>query len=201
MKTPQNRIILASQSPRRAALLREAGIPFEGVSPRFDEPSTENWQGSPAELAESFSYYKAASLAEDYPDRIILGADTVGALDNRIYGKPRDAADARRILSDLLGTTQDVITGVTLLHPATGRRMIRHDVTKVTMRLMTPDELDAYIAGGDWEGKAGAYGIQDTGDQFVTRVEGSWSNVVGLPIELVREMLGEFSGFGAQGSG
>lgn len=188
-------LILASQSPRRAALLREAGIPFEAVSPRYDEPSIEDWQGCPAALAESLSYYKAASLAEDYPDRVILGADTAVALNNRIYGKPRDAADARRILSDLLGTTQDVITGVTLLHPATGRRMIRHDVTKVTMRPMTPEELDAYIAGGDWEGKAGAYGIQDTADQFVTRVEGSWSNVVGLPVELVEEMLNEFSGF------
>ena len=72
-------------------------------------------------------------------------------------------------------------------------RLMRHAVTKVTMRRMTPDELDAYIAAGDWEGKAGAYGIQDSGDRFITKTDGSFSNVVGLPIELVREMLREFT--------
>jgi len=178
--------------------MREAGIPFEPVAPKYCEPPAEHWQGCPAELAESLSYYKAASLADDFPDHIILGADTVVALNDQINGKPQDALDARRTLSDLMGTTQDVITGVTLCHHATGRRLIRHAVTKVTMRPMAPDELDAYIAGGDWEGKAGAYGIQDTGDQFITGVEGSFSNVVGLPIELVREMLSAFPGFDAQ---
>lgn len=185
-------LILASQSPRRAELLRAAGIAFEAVAPKYDEPGPEEWAGCPADLAESLSFYKAASLASDYRDRFILGADTVVALNGRIYGKPRDADDARRILSDLMGTTQEVITGVTLYHPAAGRRVIRHDVTKVTMRVMTPAELDAYIAGGDWEGKAGAYGIQSEGDRFITRTEGSFSNVVGLPVELVRAMLEEF---------
>jgi len=193
-------IILASQSPRRAALLREAGIAFETAVPKYDEPTIPCWQGRPADLAEALSYFKAASLAGDYPDRLILGADTVVAWHGQIYGKPHDAADARRILSDLMGTTQDVITGVTLFHAATRRRLMRHAVTKVTMRRMTAQELDNYIAGGDWAGKAGAYGIQDSGDRFITKTEGSFSNVVGLPIELLREMLDEFSGFRVQGS-
>src|SRR5690606_18827520 len=127
----------------------------------------------PAGLAESYSYYKAASLAEDYPDRIILGADTVVARGHEIFGKPEDVEDARRILSALLGTTQQVITGVTLLHPASGRRLTRHDVTHVTMRSMTAAEFEAYLAGGDWEGKAGAYGIQGEADRFIERCKGS----------------------------
>jgi len=186
-------IVLASQSPRRRDLLAQAGIAFEAVSPRYDEPPTSGRHPDPAAVAELFSLRKAESLAEDYPDRLILAADTVVALDGEIFGKPEDIADARRILSALLGTTQQVITGVTLLHPAGGRRLTRHDVTLVTMRTMTPVELDAYLAGGDWEGKAGAYGIQGEADRFIERCEGSYSNVVGLPIELVQRMLAEFA--------
>lgn len=187
-------IVLASQSQRRAELLREAGIAFEVAAPRFEEPVIEEAHVSPWKLAESLSYFKARSVADAYPDRIVLGADTVVAVGQRVFGKPVDADDARRILAALLGTTQEVITGVTLYRAADERRLIRHAVTRVTMRPMTPDELDAYLAGGDWAGKAGAYGIQGEADRFVTRLEGSRSNVVGLPIELVRQMLAEFEG-------
>lgn len=174
-------------------MLAEAGIAFEAVSPRFEEPPTEGKHPNPAEMAELLSYHKAASVAEDYPNRIILGADTVVALREEIFGKPFDREDARRILSALLGTTQQVITGVTLLHASSGRRLTCHDVTHVTMRRMNPDELEAYLDGGDWEGKAGAYGIQGEADQFIEKFEGSYSNVVGLPIELVQRMLGKLS--------
>ncbi|GMV98508.1 MAG: Maf-like protein [Phycisphaerae bacterium] len=187
-------IVLASQSPRRAELLRAAGIAFEVAAPRFEEPDIEATHVSPWKLAESLSYFKARSVADAYPDRIVLGADTVVAVGQRVFGKPVDADDARRILAALLGTTQEVITGVTLYRAADERRLIRHAVTRVTMRAMTPDELDAYIAGGDWAGKAGAYGLQGEADRFVTRLEGSRSNVVGLPVELVRQMLAEFEG-------
>lgn len=184
-------IILASQSPRRIALLREAGIAFEAVTPRHAEPDLADWPLGPAAFAESAAYFKARSVAEDHPDRIVLGADTVVALGGVIFGKPADAADARRILAALAGTTQQVITGVALYRHAARRRLIRHAVTHVTMRPMTDAELDEYIAGGEWEGKAGAYGIQGTADRFVERTEGSFSNVVGLPVELVVEMLGD----------
>ncbi len=185
-------IILASQSPRRSALLAEAGIAFEAVSPKFDEPPTVALHESPAAFAESVSYYKAASVADEYPDRVILGADTVVAIGNQMYGKPVDVEDARRILTELLGATQEVITGVTLFWPARDRRLICHDVTYVTMRAMSARELDEYLAGGDWEGKAGAYGIQGEADRFVERCEGSYSNVVGLPVELVQRMIQSF---------
>jgi MAF protein len=186
-------LILASQSPRRSALLAQAGIPFEAVAPAFDEPATNGLHPDPAGFAELAGYHKAASIAEAYADRIILGADTVVAVNDEIFGKPADLADARRILDKLLGTTQQVITGVTLLHPAGGRRLTQHDVTHVTMRHMSQQELDAYLAVGDWEGKAGAYGIQGEADKFVERIEGSYTNVVGLPIELVQAMLREFT--------
>jgi septum formation protein len=186
-------IILASQSPRRSALLADAGIAFEAVSPKYDEPATGGRHESPAAVAEAYSHFKAASLADDYPDRIILGADTVVALGDEIFGKPVDIEDARRILSALLGKTQQVITGVTLLHVASHRRWTSHDVTHVTMGRMSPEELEAYLADGDWEGKAGAYGIQGQADRFIEKCEGSYSNVVGLPVEMVVRMLSEFN--------
>lgn len=170
-------------------LLREAGIAFDAVAPKLDEPDIDEEHVNPIQFAESNAYYKASSLAGDYADRIILGADTVVALDNRMYGKPADVDDARRILTTLTGTTHQVITGVALIHPAGKRRMIRHDITHVTMRKMTDREMDDYLATREWEGKAGAYGIQDEADKFVTSTDGSFSNVVGLPIELVLRML------------
>lgn len=185
-------LILASNSPRRASLLREAGIPFEVVIPTLEEPQCATWRFSPEEFAESASYFKARSVADTHDDRLILAADTVVALNGAIFGKPADRDDARRILRALSGTTQDVITGVTLLQPRRNRRFISHDVTRVTMRRMSDAELEAYLDSGDWEGKAGAYGIQNSGDAFIEKTEGSFSNVVGLPLELVTSMLERF---------
>jgi septum formation protein len=173
-------------------LLRHAGIAFEAVTPVGPEPDMNTWSFAPEEFAESAAYQKACSVADRFHDRIILGADTVVALDGRIYGKPADREDARRILSALAGVTQDVITGVTILHPVGGKRLIEHDVTRVTMRPMSAEEIEAYLDSGEWEGKAGAYGIQGTADRFVEKVEGSFSNVVGLPVERVIRMLAEF---------
>jgi len=185
-------IILASQSPRRVDLLRAAGIDFEAVSPVGPELEMDEQRFSPEEFVEAAACQKATSVAEGYPGRIILAADTVVALNGRIYGKPVDRDGARRILSALAGVTQDVITGVTVLQSATGGRLTEHDVTRVTMRPMSTDEIEAYLDSGEWEGKAGAYGIQGTADRFVERVEGSFSNVVGLPVERVLRMLAEF---------
>lgn len=185
-------IILASQSPRRVDLLREAGIAFEAVAPTCVEPDVGSWTRSPEQFVRSAACQKACSVADRYRDRVILGADTVVALNGRIYGKPADRDDARRILSALAGVTQDVITGVTILQPAKGRQLVECDVTRVTMRPMSDEEIEAYLDSGEWEDKAGAYGIQGTADQFVEKVEGSFSNVVGLPVERVLRMLAEF---------
>jgi septum formation protein len=183
------RLILASGSPRRAALLREHGYAFDVLVPLLDEPAEAAEALPPAQCAEALSYYKARSVAERVDEGIILGGDTVVAVGDSLYGKPTDRAHARRILQDLAGTTHHVITGVTLLDASTGARVIEHATTAVTMRQLSPGELEGYLDTGAWEGKAGAYGIQDRGDAFVTRVEGSFTNVVGLPMELVGRLL------------
>lgn len=177
--------ILASQSPRRRDLLQRAGYRFEVIPAPLAEPPTVGSTLAPRQLAESQAYFKAAAVVDHLrPDLPVLGADTVVALDGTIYGKPRDADDAREILAALGAARHQVITGLALLDPS-GLRLLASDLTHVTMRAMSPAEMDAYIAGGSWQGKAGAYGIQDEGDRYVEMVEGSWSNVVGLPVEMV----------------
>lgn len=191
-------IILASQSPRRSVLLREAKIAFEAVTPKYQEPDPTSWKFAPQAYAESASEAKARSVADDYPDRVILSADTIVALGGKIIGKPADIDDARVILRKLFGTTHKVMTAVTIYQPASQRCITRHAVTTASMRPMSDEELSAYLTSGEWKNKAGAYGIQDSGDAFVTIVKGSFSNVVGLPVELVLDMLAEFDVGGSQ---
>lgn len=183
--------ILASNSPRRRQLLAKAGYRFEVVSPPLDEPAMDDLEVMPAQIAESLAYFKARSVMDRIgPPVPVLGADTVVALDHHLFGKPIDADDARRILRILGSATHEVITGVALLDPS-GARIIASDVTRVTMRPMSEQEMDEYIASGDWKGKAGAYGIQDCGDRYVERFDGSFSNVVGLPMELLKGVFGQ----------
>lgn len=199
-------LILASASPRRAQLLREAGYEFDIVEPDIDEDALLEAGYAPAELAEKLALLKARAgrnLVADAGNTVVLGGDTVVALENRVFGKPQDEDDARRILLELAGRAQQVITGVTLISGDRTIERTAHAVTTVWMRKVSKRELEAYIAGGEWRGKAGAYGIQDPGMSdstgmfdsdgagFVTRIEGSYSNVVGFPIDLVTEMLAE----------
>lgn len=185
-------LVLASASPRRAQLLRDAGYPFRIVTPPIPEPQTPRPGIAPAQEAEALSYFKARAVAGVVRRGLIIAADTVVAFENEVFGKAADEADARRILTRLMGTTHQVITGVTLADAVGGRRAIAHDVTYVTMRSASDgsgDELEAYLATGAWRGKAGAYGIQDRDDPFVRSIRGSFSNVVGLPLELLGRML------------
>jgi len=186
------KLILASASPRRAELLRQGGYEFESATPPLAEPGAFCLALAPALQAEALSFFKASAVSELHREGVILAADTVVALGAQIFGKPRDADDAYRILSALAGTEHEVITGVTVLEASTGRRRIAHDITRVRMRRLLAEHLRQYIDSGEWEGKAGAYGIQDRLDPFVERLDGSFANVVGLPMELVAEMLVEF---------
>ncbi len=186
------RLILASGSPRRRDLMREYGFIVKIIPPTLPEPDHLGDASTPAEKAEALSFFKARCVADTLDEGIVIGGDTIVAVGNTCYGKASDREDACRILTALGGTTQQVITGVTLIDAATGRRIIRHDVTRVTMRVFTPNEMKSYLESGEWEGKAGAYGIQDGGDRFITSFEGSFTNVVGMPMELVVKMLGEW---------
>lgn len=184
---PVPRLILASASPRRQALLREAGYDFI-VEPANIDEETYPAGMLPIELAGYLADQKARAVAERFPADVVLAADTVVAFGDRSIGKPVDAEDANRMLSLLSGTTHLVITGVTLMCRRFGLEQTRTAMSAVRMRALSHMEVEAYVASGDWEGKAGGYGIQDR-DPFVTRVSGSHTNVVGLPMELTAEML------------
>jgi len=199
--TPDFQLVLASSSPRRRQLLRQAGIPFRAVDPPIAEPHHGPPTLQPTRRAEALAYFKASAVRNRVPDPYVLGADTIVALGQEILGKPADEAGARRMLRGLSGSRHQVITGVALLGLRSWR-LIASEITHVTMRPMTPDDIEQYIVSGEWIGKAGAYAIQETADRFVESVEGSFTNVVGLPLELVRRMLHEIrSRPGPEGAG
>jgi septum formation protein len=181
-------LVLASASPRRRALLSEAGFRFRVVVPPVDEHNPE--RGDPAHVA-LFNATGKAMAVESEP---VLAADTVVALGDRLLGKPTDDEEARAFLGLLSGTTHSVVTGVALRYDGaiTGGCV----ETKVTMRRIEPAEIEAYVATGESRGKAGAYAIQETADRFVESIDGPYDNVVGLPVDLVRRLLEEAAGDG-----
>lgn len=180
-------LVLASSSPRRRHLLAEAGYEFDVAPPLIDEPTCWPADTPPVALAEALAYFKARSVAETCPATSVLGADTICACNQRVMGKPADADHARAMLHELSHNRHAVVTGIAVL--AGVRRRIASDVTWVTMRPMTPDDIEEYVASGEWYGKAGAYAIQESADRYVERLDGSFTNVVGLPMELLGRLL------------
>jgi septum formation protein len=183
-------LILASSSPRRRELLRRAGYSFEVSVPTLSEPQELSGNPSPVAYAEILAYYKARTIADQRPEACVIGADTIVVVNGRIVGKADGPDEARRILAELSSVRHAVLTGVALVGPG-DHRLIASDTTYVTMRPMGADEIEKYIQSGEWIGKAGAYAIQETADRFVQRVDGSLSNVVGLPIELLSRMIAQ----------
>ena len=181
---------LATTSPRRRDLLRQAGYRFDVRPPPVGEGAAKS-NRPPGPYAEGLAYLKAMAAIEAHrlTDGLVLGADTIVELGGRLLGKPADEADARRILSDLSGSQHRVVTGLALVDAAAGRRWLAHEVTRIRMAVMTPDEIASYVAGGEAMGKAGAYAIQETGDRYVEEVDGSFTNVVGLPMTLLERMI------------
>ncbi len=182
------RLILASTSPRRKQLLAEAGIKFCVVEPPVAEPVNLVRRLSSAGQAEALAYFKAKSVALSHCRDCVLGADTLVAVGDEILGKPKNRVHARNMLQKLSGTRQSVITGVALVGPG-DKRIISSDTTYVIMRHLGEDEIEDYLDSQQWRGKAGAYGIQEVNDRFVESIQGSFSNVVGLPMELLTSML------------
>lgn len=185
MQPAKEKIILASASPRRRELLEQMGVPFEVLVSNADE----NVIGTPQERVRILAERKARSAARHVSEGLILGADTLISLDGRAIGKPADEEDARFTIMCLSGRTHSVLTGVCLLDVATGRVDVRMGESSVTFKRLTRDEINAYIATGEYEGKAGSYAIQGIGESLIEKYEGSYSNIVGLPVELVAEML------------
>ena len=178
-------IVLASSSPRRQELLRHAGIPFEVQPADIDEQPLKD-EGA-KECAERLASEKALAVARQRPTDFILGADTVVTVNNEILGKPIDVADARRMLRLLSGRDHYVITGVCLI--ADGKQLVASETTLVSVLEISDREIADYIATGEPMDKAGAYAIQGIASRWIPRIEGDYSNVVGLPVALVWRLL------------
>ena len=186
------KIVLASSSPRRISLLQGLGVEFTHADPTSEE---NNSILNPIKRVEENSLKKTMSLVEVYEKSLIIGSDTVVYLNKRIMGKPVDEADARRMLKDLSGNCNLVYTGITIVNSTTGKTLTRHAVTKVWFKDLNDLEINEYVASGEPLDKAGAYGIQGLGGKLVDRFEGSYSNVIGFPLELLSEMFQEFEVF------
>lgn len=185
MKLPP--LILASASPRRCELLRELGIEFAVIPADITESNSEHL--SPAELCQLNAHRKARMVAKKHPDQLVLGVDTMVCLGTTIFGKPADLADARRVLNQLQGKTHEVVSGVCLVCLRSHRERLFAISTRVTFRPLSQEEIDRYLAAINPLDKAGAYAIQEKGDMIIKEISGSYSNVVGLPLERLRVEL------------
>ncbi|MDO5478273.1 MAG: Maf family protein [Clostridia bacterium] len=182
--------ILASMSPRRKEILGDMGLTFTVEPADIDENIGVT---EPDLLVRELSLLKAAHISGKYcgKDFLVIAADTVVALDGEILGKPADKNDAKRMLEMLSGKTHSVFTGYCVSDTKTGKTVSKCAETKVTFKSLSEEEIDKYIAGGSPMDKAGAYGIQDEGGNFVSGIDGEFSNVVGLPKEALKTLLKE----------
>jgi len=179
------RLILASASPRRMDLLRDAGYVFDVEPAHVDESEL---PGEPPRVyVARVAEMKARTVAARHPDDVVLAADTTVVVDGAMLAKPADDTDAKRMLGLLSGRTHDVLTGVVLVRA--GRASAAVVDTRVRFRCLTAGEIDWYVASGEPRDKAGAYGVQGLAARFVESVVGSYTNVVGLPVEAVRSLL------------
>jgi len=186
------RIVLASGSPRRHAILSMAGIPHEVIESKFDEDAAEC--DDPTELVKSLSFEKARDVfaqADQTKPVIVIAADTVVDIGGRILGKPKDPEEAFAMLGQLSGRPHTVHTGVTLMESLDGETSWETiaEETTVYMREFTDDEIHAYVATGEPFDKAGAYAAQEKGAMLIERIEGDFYNVMGLPLVRVYQML------------
>lgn len=181
------KIILASASPRRTEIMRMSGFPFEVEVGDYEEDMTEKLP--PKLLAEKLALGKALSVAVRHNDAIIIGADTFIVAGDEIFGKPYTAERARQMLLMLSGGTHKVLTGYALVDTHTGAQHVGVSVTEVTFRRLSDAEIDAYIKTGEPLERAGGYAIQSGGAKFVSRIDGDYLGIVGLPLCLIVEEL------------
>ena len=169
--------------------MSEAGYEFTVVPPEVDESTFTVDQADPIEYAKLLALAKAKSVAERHPDAFVIGADTIVDFRGRIIGKAADAEEAEQITRKLFSEPHKVITGVAILRLSNNTELVHSDSTTVYPRKMTPGQIADHVKGGSWRDKAGAYAIQETGDEFVEKIDGSLTNVMGLPMELLESIL------------
>lgn len=187
-QSPPIRLILASGSWGRRELLRQAGWSFEVQPANIDEPTDAGFT-DPRTLVQHIAWLKAAAVAPRIDAGILIAADTVGWLDGQVIAKPNDEADARRILRLLGGTVHELWTGVCLWRRPDNLQLAWQEVSRVAFKAMSEDELRTYLLTRQWEGCSGAYAIQEKDDPHVRVIEGSTTNVVGLPMESLARVL------------
>jgi len=187
----RKKIILASASPRRFDLMQQIGISPEIMTSDVNE----EWDGklSGRELAQQLALKKVQACANKVWEGIIISADTVVILEDRIYGKPKDFNQAMEMLCSLNGKKHSVITGIAVLERPEGKVMIDYEETYVVFKTLTDDEIRSYIEWGESWDKAGGYGIQGKGALLVERIEGDYYNVVGLPLQKMNKLLSNFN--------
>ena len=190
------RLILGSSSPARRYLLERAGYQFTVQPADIDEPTHAGYP-SPRHLVQHIAWLKGTAVAANVPDGIVLSADTVAWLDGQVLGKPVDEADARRILRFLGGRVHELWTGVCLWRRPDNVQLAFQERTLVRFKALADAELDGYIASRQWENNAGAYAIKEEGDPFIEIVQGSITNVIGLPMESLERILA--TGFASEG--
>jgi septum formation protein len=184
------KLILASASPRRSEILRNAGIPFE-ISPMHLDESRRRGE-APGDYVRRLALEKARAAADAWPgsdDCLFVGADTVVVAGEEVLGKPATEGDARRMLRRLSSDVHEVHTGLASLRQPGGMERVVEEITRVTFAQISDEEIDEYIATGEPFGKAGAYAIQGIGGQYVTRIEGCYFNVMGLPLARLCSLL------------
>ena len=181
-------LILASQSPRRVDLLTEAGYAFEAIPANVDEAHDASL--TPPELTCANARLKAHAISQQRPEAIVLGADTLVYVDDTPLGKPADVAEAITMLQRLVGRTHQVCTGVVLSRQSPEpTELVFHTITEVTFHPLTKPQIEAYLSKINPLDKAGGYAAQDHGKDIIARTEGSWTNVVGLPMETLATKL------------
>ena len=188
------KIVLASSSPRRTQLLHQLGLNFVVDSGDDDEIIDIGIQDAHA-FSQQISKIKALAVASRHPEALIIAADTIGILEGKILGKPRDADEARDMLAFISGKPHRVVTGYTVMHTQTNRTVTKSVETIVYIKFLTKIEIDDYVATGEPLDKAGSYGIQGRGAVIVEKIEGDYYNVVGLPLFSLASTLSEFGIF------
>ena len=187
----QHSFILASASPRRKQLLTKAGYKFKIIPPDIDESAFPTEGINPCEYAKKLALAKAKYVAEKYPNSLVIAADTIADFEDEIIGKPADKVHAEQITKKLFSKPHKVITGIAIIRLRDGIEINESDTTTVYPKKLNTGQIVEHIKGGSWRDKAGAYAIQEKGDEFIEKIDGSLTNVMGLPMELLEKLLSQ----------